>query len=142
MNPFDFALQFVGQKEIRGPNSNQIILEMIQEHSQNTIDDSKLAWCSIFGMKICDLLRMDRTGATMAARSWLKVGKKIPTLEAKQGDVFVIDRHGGPDWWAHMGFFGAWDLDGNPVLCSGNYGNAVSVDPFPIKDVLGVIRVS
>jgi uncharacterized protein (TIGR02594 family) len=143
---YDLAERFVGIKEVPGSRSNPHLLTMLQLDASWPQGDD-VPWCSAFVNYIAWLLRLPRSKSLMA-RSWLRVGIPISLDLARPGfDVTVIKRGGdnqpGPDVTdapGHVGFFGG--VEGTTILMlGGNQGDSVSLDRFPLTQVLGVRRL-
>lgn len=131
-------------REIQGLASNPQILAMLQLDNPLVIDDD-VAWCSAFPSYICWLLRLPRS-KSLAARSWLGVGRPVHLADAKAGfDVVILKRPGGPGIEittapGHVGFFAGLDGE-NMLILGGNQADSVNVAPFPEDRVLGVRRL-
>lgn len=136
VSAYDIAQRFVGLKETPGATSNPAILAMLQLDGTWPKDDV-VPWCSAFANWVAWLLRLPRS-KSLAAKSWLAVGRPIPLEQAEAfNDVVVLTRDGG----GHVGFFAK--LDGaNVWILGGNQSDAVSVAPFPKNRVLGVRRLA
>ena len=127
------ALKYYGQKEITGPESNTVILEMIQEMYSKAKDDSRIAWCSIFMNAVAKRAGYPQSDS-MAARSWLKVGE--PTDYPAVGDVVVFWRYKPNSWQGHVGLY--IREDANYVWClGGNQSDAVNIRKYLKNKVLG-----
>jgi uncharacterized protein (TIGR02594 family) len=146
---FDVASRFIGVKEIAGTSSNPLILSMLRLDNKWPEGD-EVAWCSAFLNFVCWLLRLPRS-KSLAARSWLQVGKSVPLHVAMIGSDVVVLKRGageqpGPDVIAapgHVGFYAGVSEDGKFVnLLGGNQGDSVSVASFPMDRVLGVRRLT
>lgn len=135
------AISYVGLREIDGPESNPLLLAIIQKYITTATDDSKVAWCSVFLMFLCDELGVDSRGATAAARSWLDVGKPIEREKVRQGDIVVFWRESKRSWKGHAGIFWGYNLDGYVLTISGNDSNGVTFRAFSPKRVLGYRRI-
>lgn len=144
---FDLAQRFVGFKETPGVASTPMVLAMLRLDASWPIGDD-VPWCSAFTNYIAWLLRLPRS-KSLAARSWLAIGRSVPLDQAKAGfDVVVLKRgigtQPGPevlDAQGHVGFFAG--LEGDEVLVlGGNQGDQVSVARFPAVRVLGVRRLA
>lgn len=147
LTAFDLAQRFIGLKEVAGPVSDPQVLAMLQLDDVWPADDS-VPWCSAFVNYICWLLRLPRS-KSLAARSWLTVGRSIPIPDAQVGfDVVVLTRGTNPQA-GHVGLFAGleWQLeDGHPhsqrvQILGGNQSNGVSVAPFPVDRIVGVRRL-
>lgn len=141
---FDLAQRFVGLKEVAGPVSHPQILAMLQLDAAWPKDDA-VAWCSGFANYVCWLLRLPRS-KSLAARSWLTVGRAINIEDAKPGfDVVILRRDENP-LAGHVGFFAGLQWREAPLaqevhILGGNQGNQVSVASFPAAHVIGVRRL-
>lgn len=145
---FSLAERFIGTKEAPGAASNPAVLAMLHLDGTWPKEDA-VPWCSAFVNWIAWLLRLPRS-KNLAARSWLAVGKPIAIEQAEVGfDVVVLKRGNGkqpgPEVTSgaagHVGWFAGVEGDRVHVL-GGNQGDAVTVQAFPVKDVLGVRRLT
>lgn len=145
---FSVAQRFIGLKEGAGVTNNAMVLAMLQLDS-TWVEDDQTAWCSAFVNFICHVLGLPRS-RSLAARSWLLVGRSIALTDAEPNfDVVVLARGGGkqpgPDVLhapGHVGFFAARDdAKGTVTLLGGNQGDAVNLTPFPKARILGVRRL-
>lgn len=143
---FDIAQRFVGVKEIAGTASNPLVLGMLRLDSEWPTGDD-VPWCSAFVNFITWLLRLPRS-KSLAARSWLVIGKAIALDKAEPGfDVVILKRGGidepGPDVLkapGHVGFY-AGRQDGRVIVLGGNQSDRVCLESFPESRVLGVRRL-
>ena len=141
------ARQFVGVREGVGAVDNPLIVAMLQLEDPGVQHDA-VPWCSSFVNFVCWLLGIPRS-KSLAARSWLNVGKPIALSDAMAGfDVVILQRGDGPQPGAgvvnapgHVAFYVGHDADHIQVL-GGNQGDAVSVESFPTTRVLGVRRLA
>lgn len=133
---FWIGQRFVGVKEVQGHASNPLILAMLKLDDDWPTDDA-VPWCSAWMNWIAWLLRLPRS-KSLAARSWLTVGRPIALDEAQaENDVVVLARDGG----GHVAFFAG--LEGDQVLLlGGNQHDAVNVSAFPRARVIGVRRLA
>jgi uncharacterized protein (TIGR02594 family) len=133
---FDIATRFVGVKETPGVASTPIVLAMLQLDGDWPKGD-EIPWCSGFCNWVAWLLRLPRS-KSLAARSWLEVGRPIRLEDAKaENDIVVLSRDGG----GHVGFFAAWQGD-RVFILGGNQSDGVNVSPFPLDRVIGVRRLA
>jgi uncharacterized protein (TIGR02594 family) len=148
VTPFAVAQRFVGVRETAGTASNPLVLAMLRLDQSWPTEDA-VPWCSAFLNFVCWLLRVPRS-KSLAARSWLQVGKVVAIADAVPGfDVVVLQRGSGkqpgPDVIqapGHVGFYAGLSEDKQHVLLlGGNQGDAVSVAQFPIARVLGIRRL-
>lgn len=134
---FDLAQRFVGVKETPGATSTPLVLAMLQLDGAWPKDDA-VPWCSAFTNFVAWLLRLPRS-KSLAARSWLQVGRPIELEEAQpDNDVVVLERDGG----GHVGFFAGLEGDDRVLILGGNQHDGVNVSAFPRAHVLGVRRLS
>jgi uncharacterized protein (TIGR02594 family) len=136
------AERFVGTKEIAGAASNPLILAMLRLDDAWP-DGDEVPWCAAFVNFICWQLRLPRS-KSLAARSWLNVGRPVTVNQAIPGfDVVVLERGAG----GHVGFFTGFHYDppldrlSHVYLLGGNQANTVTIAPFSIDRVLGIRRV-
>lgn len=140
VSAFDIAQRFVGLKETAGVASNPIVLGMLHLDQSWPAGD-EVPWCSAFVNYVAWLLRLPRS-KSLAARSWLGVGKPILLTEARPGfDVVILSRGDNPTS-GHVGFFAAFDSQRRTVtLLGGNQGDQVCLADFDPSRVLGVRRL-
>jgi uncharacterized protein (TIGR02594 family) len=146
MTAFDLAQRFVGTKEAPGVAANPLVLSMLRLDAAWIVNDD-VPWCSAFVNFIAWMLRLPRS-RSLAARSWLIVGRTLQLADARIGsDIVILTRGGGeqpgPEVLGapgHVGFFAG--LDGADVLVlGGNQSDAVSIARYPASRVLGVRRL-
>lgn len=123
-------------QEVEGKGSNPELLAIIKKwHKDAPDDDSVTSWCSIL---LLEAFSDDyvTTGATIAARSWLKVG--TPTDEPIPGDTIVVFKRGNSTWQGHVGVFMGYSKNGKFVrVKGGNQNNKTSTISLPRDRVLG-----
>jgi len=148
---YDLASRYAGMKEVSGSTANPQVLAMLRLDGNTWVTDDSTPWCSAFMNYIAWLLRLPRS-KSLAARSWLTIGKLIPFSDASIGyDVVVLARSlGTPDHPepgpevldapGHVGFFAGFDAS-QVWLLGGNQSDMVSVTPFPRSRILGVRRL-
>lgn len=133
---YDLAQRFVGVKETPGATSTPVVLAMLQLDGDWPKDDA-VPWCSAFTNFIAWELRLPRS-KSLAARSWLQVGRPIDLEHAMaENDIVVLERDGG----GHVAFFAGLEGE-NVLLLGGNQHDAVNVSPFPRSRVIGVRRLT
>lgn len=135
------AMSQVGIKEVRGKEDNPEILKYFNELG---FDGSKLkdetAWCSAFMNYIAKMSGHEYTGK-LTARSWLKVGQRIPLKEAILGDVVVLWRSSPHSWKGHVGIYMNHDKE-KIYLLGGNQRNQVQISAYDRIRILGIRRLS
>lgn len=149
MTAFDLAQRFVGVRETPGVSSNPVVLAMLQLDATWVHDDA-VPWCSAFMNYVAWLLRLPRS-KSLAARSWLTVGRAIEQSELRASfDVVIFKRGGGVqpgpevlDAPGHVALFAGWPPDPDSILVlGGNQNDTVSVQSFPLENVLGYRRLT
>lgn len=141
------AERFIGLKEAPGVSSNPSVLAMLQL-DQKWPEGDDVPWCSAFVNYVAWLLDLPRS-KSLAARSWLIVGKPIELVYAEPGfDVIVFKRGSGTqpgpnviDAPGHVAFYVGRDASTVTVI-GGNQGDAVTRAMFPTNTVLGVRRLN
>lgn len=132
---FDLAQRWIGVAEAPGIANNPDVVKMLRLVDTSVVAD-EVPWCSGFVNFIAWALRLPRS-KSLAARSWLTIGRSIALEEAKaENDVVILERDGG----GHVGFFAGREGE-NVLLLGGNQRDAVNVSAFPIARVLGVRRL-
>lgn len=149
MSPFDLASRFIGVQEVEGSVANPQILAMLRLDFSHAADDD-VPWCSAFVNYVCWLLRLPRS-KSLAARSWLGVGREVPLTEARADSDIVVLKRGkepqpGPDVRygapGHVGFFAGYSPATRSVqVLGGNQGNGVSIAHYPVDAILSVRRL-
>jgi uncharacterized protein (TIGR02594 family) len=146
LTAFDLAQRFVGVSEVPEQASNPQILAMLQLDEKWPKGDD-VAWCSAFMNYVAWLLRLPRS-KSLAARSWLSVGRSVSLEEAVAGfDVVVLKRgtgnQPGPnviDAPGHVGLFAGRE-GMNLLVLGGNQADAVNVSRFASNRLLGIRRL-
>ena len=142
MIPTDLHLlskRFLGVKEAAGAANAPQIMAFLHLDA-NWPSGDEVPWCSAFVNYLCWLLDLPRS-KSLAARSWLSIGRPVPLAEAQQGNDIVIFRRGSNPAQGHVAVFERLDGDGVFVI-GGNQGDAVTNARFPAADVLGVRRLA
>jgi uncharacterized protein (TIGR02594 family) len=142
MTLFDWALRHVGIKELAGQAHHPLIQWWLSLCKLGHDTPDETPWCSAFINGGAWTLRLPRSYSA-AARSWLRVGEAISLDDAVPGqnDIVVLWRGDPNGWQGHVGVLAG--VEGGTVhLLSGNQGDAVSVAPFPISQVLGARRLA
>jgi uncharacterized protein (TIGR02594 family) len=143
---FQVALRFTGIKEIPGNQDHPFIVWCLSLCGLSAHDETP--WCSAFVNGICYILGLPRSGSA-AARSWLNVGTPTSIDDAHVGlDVVVLSRgegiQPGPEEInapGHVGFFSCIEGDRVKIL-GGNQSDMVSIESFPVSQILGIRRLA
>lgn len=115
--------------------SEPLVLAMLKLDNNWVVSD-ETPWCSAFASFICKFCGVIRS-KSLAARSWLGIGRPIGINDAEIGfDVIILERGAG----GHVGFFAGFDGD-DVILLGGNQGDSVSYAKFPRIRILGVRRL-
>jgi uncharacterized protein (TIGR02594 family) len=149
MTAFDLAQRFVGEvKELPGAQHHPFIQWCHQLVGLGADQADETAWCSSFANGIAWMLRLPRSKSARA-RSWLTVGAVIPLNFATPGyDVVILKRGTGNqpdatvlDAQGHVGFYAGHSENLISVL-GGNQANGVTIQAFPMAQVLGIRRLA
>lgn len=127
----------MGVKEFKG-SENPVILEYFDAVGHGWVKDDETPWCSAFVGACMEEVGIQGTGS-LAARSWLKWGKKV--TKPQYGDVVVFWRGSKNSWQGHVAFFIKEDAKYVHVL-GGNQRNTVNVTRYPKSRLLGYRRPS
>ena len=123
------ARKFIGQKEVKGIQSNPWILSLWDTvpwiwSTVTRKDDSVLPWCGTFMRKVMVDSGIAPPRKWWSARTWSTWG--ISLTVPLFGCVGVMSRKGG----GHVGIIIGRDNAGNLLVLGGNQGDAVSVAAF------------
>lgn len=117
------ARQYIGLREIKGPQNNPKILEWWKAIKRGGIKDDETPWCAAF-VGGC----LEAAGVTSSrfesAKSYETWGS--PLAAPIYGCIVVFSRDGG----GHVGFVVGQDKVGNLMVLGGNQGDAVNVKAF------------
>lgn len=133
------AARFMGMKEVAGTTHSPQIMAMLHLDA-NWPSGDEVPWCSAFVNYVAWLLDLPRS-KSLAARSWLNVGRPVTLDEAECANDIVIFSRGSNPAQGHVAIFDRLDGDGVFVL-GGNQGDAVTVARFPASSVIGVRRLA
>lgn len=134
----EVAQRYIGTREAQGIIDNPTIMAMLTLDAEWPEHD-EVPWCSAFVNWVAWNLGLCRSGS-LAARSWLNVGKHVERVDAEPGlDVVVLSRPPNPKS-GHVGFF--YDFRGGNVgLVGGNQGDAVNLVYFDTESIIGIRRL-
>ena len=148
MTLYEFAMRFVGTKEVAGDADNPFIRWC---HASTTMGEQpdSVPWCSSFVNRLCWMLRLPRSKSA-AARSWLNVGVPVmgPSDDPTVGyDVVILKRGSGEqpgpeviDAPGHVGLFAGFE-GGKVLVLGGNQSDAVNIQRFDRSLILGMRRL-
>lgn len=134
------AFSYFGEREKPGKESNKKISEFIKKWAKKEIDDSDIAWCSIFVNEINKESGLGYTNK-LNARSWLELGEKIDLKEIKFGDIVILWRESVNSWKGHVGYF-VNKNENELFILGGNQNNAVNIQAYNINRLLGIRRIT
>ncbi len=129
---FTIALGEYGVKGIPGSTHSSDILTYFRAAGFKWVKDDETAWCAAFVNWAFWKAGLAVPG-TLAARSFLKVGKK--TVAPKLGDLVVFWRGTKDGDLGHVGFFVRETREGVYTL-GGNQSNEVNITLFPKSQIL------
>lgn len=126
------ARKYLGQKEIKGPAHNSVILKF-WEKAKLPFKDDETPWCAGFVGAVLEEAGIESTRSGMA-RSYEKwgIGFTTPPL----GSIVVFWRGSPKSKSGHVGFLVGRDINGNLMILGGNQGDEVSIKPFSADRVL------
>jgi uncharacterized protein (TIGR02594 family) len=146
----DVARVYLGVHEGAGSLDNPLVLHWL---SLCAVEDphDEVPWCSAFINGAVEVFggRVPRSGSA-AARSWLRVGRRVPLVEAAPGwDVVVMTRGAGSQPGVsvlaapgHVALFVSYSpADGAVRVLGGNQSDSVSFATYPADRVLAVQRI-
>lgn len=140
MTAFDVASRFIGLHEVPGPKHHPFIQWCLSLCDLDLDSADEVAWCSGFAQVPSFVLDMPRSKSA-AARSWLKVGTPVHLDDARRGNDVVVLKRGSQPWQGHVGFYAGRSADRVLVL-GGNQSDSVSIQPFPLSDVIAIRRLA
>ena len=126
------AIEAAGQV----PGAAMLLLEALRwrGRSARQIGLPTKLWCADFMNFV--LRRAGGSGTqSRAARSFLKFGKKLDG--PRVGAIAILYRKGPNN--GHVGVVRGTDGQGNPIIVSGNHGNAVRQSVYPKSRVLAYV---
>ena len=137
-NLYEVASRFMGTREIAGATHSPQIMAMLHLDAQWPSED-EVPWCSAFINYVCWVLGVPRS-KSLAARSWLAVGRPVTLEEAEKGNDIVVFNRGTNPAQGHVAFFSEL-RDEHVFVLGGNQGDAVTVTSYPRSRVIGVRRL-
>jgi uncharacterized protein (TIGR02594 family) len=127
-------MKYHGLSEVSGPGSNSVIMSWFEEFGAEWVkDDSETAWCSLTINKVAKDCHLHYSGK-LDARSWLKIGTKVNTVDVKIGHIVVFYREAMSGWKGHVGLFAGWSKDKSKIYTlGGNQGNQIGIKAYPVN---------
>jgi len=129
----DHAWQEAGVRELPGPASNSRILQFFRDVGHPEVVSDEVAWCAAFVGACLERAGL-RSTRSLLARSYLDWG--VPLAKAKVGAIAVLSRGSDPGQ-GHVGFVVGAAKD-QLFLLGGNQKDAVTVQSFPVGQLLGL----
>lgn len=128
------AFDDLGLKERPGRGSNPRVVQMYAEAGHPEIRDDAVAWCAAAMGAWLARGNLKGTGS-LAARSYLAYGQKLPTAKIPRGAILVF-RRGASSWQGHVCI--CLEDQGNIlVVIGGNQSDAVTVTRYSKAALLG-----
>lgn len=127
----EHARRYIGQKEIKGPRHNPLIIGWWKKINAAWFTDDETPWCGAFVGGVLAECGMKVAKNAASARAWLDHGVKLS--KPAVGCIVVFERAGG----GHVGFVVGRDQKGNLMVLGGNQSDAVTIAPFANNRVLG-----
>ena len=127
LGPMNYAKQYVGEQEIKGPQDNPFINGCFAEIGLPQFDDDD-PWCTAFlgaSLKRSGCAYNHKRGD---ARSYLDYGIKID--EPEMGAIVIMWRESPNSWKGHVGFVTGW-TDTHVTILGGNQNDSVSYMTVP-----------
>ena len=122
--------KYIGEKEIKGPEHNPLILQFWKDIKRGGIKDDETPWCAAYVGGV-----LERSGITSSrfesAASYLNWGVKLD--KPAYGCVVVFSRDGG----GHVGFVVGQQANGDLMVLGGNQSDAVNIRAFSTSRVSG-----
>lgn len=134
----EIAWAQVGVTETAGPAATPEIIRFFENAGRPDITSDETPWCAAF-VNACLAMSNISLAAVplnerLLARSCLKHG--TPITDMRVGAIGVIKR-GTEAWQAHVFFITGWTAT-HVMGLGGNQSNSVSVQAFPIGDLIGM----
>lgn len=130
----EVAEKELGVSEIKGPKDNPRIIEYLKtvKLPAGVVRHDELFWCKAF-VTFCLLNSGFDVNDSPLARAMLHWGRVITKPEF--GCVVIMRR--GESWQGHTFFYCGSPKPGTISGLGGNQGNRVSIEHFPINQILG-----
>lgn len=129
------ARQWIGTKEIAGPQHNPKILTL-WEYTKLHFTNDEIAWCAGFVGGILEMCGLRSTRSGMA-RSYAQSEFFRKISKPVVGCIVVFWRGSKTGTLGHVGFYAGEDQYKNIMVLGGNQSDAVNIKPFSTDRVLG-----
>lgn len=117
------ARKYIGQKEIKGPRHNSLILRMWEVIRTPWYKDDETPWCAAYVGFVLENVGIKSTRSARAL-SYKSFGKALN--KPAYGCLAVMSRNGG----GHVGFVVGKDRRGNLMVLGGNQSDMVKISPY------------
>ncbi|EFG2177021.1 TPA: TIGR02594 family protein [Escherichia coli] len=124
------ARKYIGERELKGPKHNSLILQMWRDIKRGGIKDDETPWCAAFVGAVLERCGIKSTRFESAG-SYLGWGEQL--LKPAFGCVVVFKRDSG----GHVGFVVGQNSAGDLLVLGGNQSDAVNIKAFPRSRVSG-----
>lgn len=128
------AFDDLGLKEAPGAANNARVVEMYELAGHPEIKDDAVAWCAAAVGAWLVKANLKGTGS-LAARSYLNYGRKLPTQRIPRGAILIF-RRGTSSWQGHVCF--CLEDNGSTLkVIGGNQSDAVTIANYSKAALLG-----
>lgn len=124
------ARRYIGEREIKGPEHNPLILQLWKDIKRGGIKDDETPWCAAFTGAVLERCGIKSTRFESAG-SYLGWGEQ--QLQPALGSIAVLKREGG----GHVGFVVGQNKEGDLLILGGNQADAVNIRAFARSRVSG-----
>ena len=128
----DYGLRYVGEREIKGPRHNPIIISWGKSAGIDWWNNDEDAWCAVAVNGWLAAAGRSTTRSALA-RSFMTYG--TPLAAPKRGAIVVFPRGPNP-LYGHVGTVEDVHRDGTITILNGNVGDAVRLSRRRLDDVL------
>jgi uncharacterized protein (TIGR02594 family) len=132
------ARKHLGTWEWAGEDHNPKVLAMYADSGHPEIRKDEVPWCAAFVGSVLARVGIRNTGSLLA-KSYLKWGEEVPSLDmAEPGDILIFNR-GSQSWQGHVGFL-AGRSGGYVEVLGGNQNNQVNITKYLAREVIAIRR--
>lgn len=132
------ARKDIGQTEVKGPNTNPRLEELIRKADDGLAPNDELAWCARFVNGTLAEAGIKGTRSAMA-RSFSTWGRNVYEEKAlvriPLGAVLVFSRPPSPSQ-GHVGFAVGYTRDAKVLCLGGNQKDQVRIDSFNVERLI------
>lgn len=136
---YEKAREYVGLKEVPGPQHNSTILTWFRKVGHSWVQDDETPWCAAFAGAMLEYVGVPST-RKLNARSYLTWGRGLVDIKyAQKGDIVVLWRGSPGAATGHVAFYHSHN-DSSVTLLGGNQSNMVNFQGYPRSRILGIRR--